>query len=157
MLEKKITSKRRIKEANRIHLKYVDDLTLAEKIDMNTQVTEVPREERPLPDPFRARTGHRLVREKSQVMNQLTKTQEYAVQNKMKINHSKTKFILFNTCTSKDFLPYFELEGKPIELVEEAKLLGLIITPDLSANTEYMVKRCNSKMWMTKRLKKGQN
>ena len=129
-----ITSKKRIKEVNTIHLKYVDDLTLAEKVDMKTQVTEVPMEQRPQPDPFRARTGHKLINEKSQVLDQLKKTKIYADQNKMKINYSKTKFMLFNTCTtctSKDFLPNFELEGRPIELVEQTQLLGLIVTTDL--------------------------
>ena len=89
-------------------------------------------------------------------MKQLMETKLYADENKMKINYSKTKFILFNPCNSKDFLPSLELEGKPIELVEEMKLLGLLITSDLSwsANTHYMVTRCNSKLWMIRRLKK---
>ena len=43
-----------------------------------------------------------------------------------------------------------------IQLVEETKLLGLVVTSDLSwsANTDYIVGRCNSKMWMIRRLQK---
>jgi hypothetical protein len=53
-----ITRKKNLKEMNTIHLKYVDDLALAEAIDMKTQLTHVPVEERTLPDAYRARTGH---------------------------------------------------------------------------------------------------
>ena len=53
-----ITSKKRLSKLNTIHLKYVDDLALAEAIKVKTQLTDVPIEERPQPDPYRARTGH---------------------------------------------------------------------------------------------------
>ena len=151
-----ITSKKRVKDVNTIHLKYVDDLTLAEKINMHTQVAPSPLEERPQPDQFRDRTGHKLINMESKVLKQLEDVKMYADQNKMKINYKKTKLMLFNPCNSIDFLPKFELENNHIELVEQSKLLGLIITSDLSwnANTEYMVRRCNNKMWMIKRLKK---
>ena len=73
-----------------------------------------------------------------------------------KINLSKTKLMLFNPCYSKDFLPDIKVDDSPIELVEQTKLLGLIITSDLSwnANTEYIVDKWNKKLWMIRRLKK---
>ena len=151
-----ITSKKRVKDINTIHLKYVDDLALAEKINMETQITTSPIEDRPQPDPFRARTGHKLIAQESKVLKQLMETKLYADQNKMKINFSKTKLMLFNRCYSKDFLPSIEFDSTPIELVEQTKLLGLIISSDLSwnANTDYIVDRCNKKLWMIRRLKK---
>ena len=65
-----------------------------------------------------------------------------------KLNLSKTKLMVFNPCASKDFLPQFEIDDLAIQLVEETKLLGLVVTSDLSwsANTDYIVGRCNSKM-----------
>ena len=64
--------------------------------------------------------------------------------------------MLFNPGYSKDFLPQFELDGHAIELVEQTKLLGLMIRSDLSwsSNTNYMVDRCNSKLWVLRRLSK---
>ena len=64
--------------------------------------------------------------------------------------------MVFNPCTSKDFLPNFEIDDLPIRLVEETKLLGLVVTSDLSwsANADYILGRCNSKMWMIRRLKR---
>ena len=151
-----ITSKRRVKEINELHLKYVDDLSLAERIDMNTQLIPSPLDERPQPDPFRARTGHKLKLEESKFLKHLVETKIYANNNKMKINFKKTKVMLFNPCHSKDFLPQLEVADQIIELVEQTKLLGLVIRSDLSwsSNTDYMVSRCNSKLWVIRRLKK---
>jgi hypothetical protein len=123
---------------------------------MNTQIIPSPIDERPQPDPYRARTGHKLKIEESRVFKQLQETKTYADKNNMKLNFQKTKVMLFNPCNSKDFLPQIEIENHSIELVEQTKLLGLILTSDLSwsANTDYMVGRCNSKLWTIRRLKK---
>ena len=73
----------------------------------------------------------------------------------MKHNIAKTKLMMFNPYKSKDFMPEFNINQTRIELVEEAKLLGVIISSDLSwtANTENITKRCNKKTWMLRRLK----
>ena len=136
-------------------MKYVDDLALAEGIDMNKQLKEVPLIERPQPDTYRARTGHQLKIEDSEVYKQLMEIQNYAKMNKMKLNIAKTKLMMFNPYKSKDFMPEFNINQTRIELVEEAKLLGVIISSDLSwtANTENITKRCNKKTWMLRRLK----
>ena len=64
--------------------------------------------------------------------------------------------MLFNPCTSRDFMPEIALDNIRIDLVEETKLLGVVLTSDLSwtANTQYIVERCNSKIWTLRRLKK---
>ena len=61
----------------------------------------------------------------------------------MKINHKKTKMILFNPGTARDFHPKFSLKENQIDIVEETKLLGVVIRSDLScsSNTEYIVTR----------------
>ena len=150
-----ITCKRRIKEYNQIHLKYVDDLTVAEAVDMKSQLKSVPIEERPQPDSFHDRTGHCLKPEDSKVYNQLLKTENYAKENGMKVNHKKTKMMLFNPGSSRDFMPKFSLNKIDIDLVEEFKLLGVVIRSDLSwsSNTDNIVVRSNSKLWILRRLK----
>ena len=150
-----ITCKRKVKEFNLIHLKYVDDLTLAEAIDMKRQLTNIPETERPQPDNFHERTGHTLEPKNSKIHSQLLKTEQYARENKMEINYSKTKLMLFNPGQARDFSPRFDLSGHQIEMVEESKLLGLIIRSDLSwsSNTTYMVSRANRKLWFLRRLK----
>ena len=88
--------------------------------------------------------------------DQLKHIQEYAEVNKMKLNVPKTKLILFNPCKSKDFMPEFEVIHSRIDLVEQVKLLGVVISSNLSwsANTDSIVERCNRKTWMLRRLKK---
>ena len=68
----------------------------------------------------------------------------------MQINYKKTKFMLSNPCSSLDFMPKLELGGHDLELVEEMKLLGLVITSDMkwAANTDSIVKRGFKKLWL---------
>ena len=63
---------------NELHLKYVDDLLLAEAISMNTQLCQVPAEERPQPDTYHERTGHKFIPEQSRVFKKLVETEKYA-------------------------------------------------------------------------------
>ena len=150
-----ITCKKKVKEINNIHLKYVDDLAIAESVNMKTKLTSVPVTDRPQPDSYRARTGHKLTIEESQVYDQIKKIKKYAVENKMKLNVAKTKLMLFNPCKSKDFMPEINIDNTRLDLVEKTKLLGVVLTSNLSwaENTQYIVERCNSKTWMLRRLK----
>ena len=147
------TSKRNIKSVNQIHLKYVDDLTLAESVNLKDKLVYVP--DRPQPDSFHSRTGHSLANEHSAVYKQLMETSTYATNNEMKLNFKKTKLMLFNPCTSVDFMPNFLLENHEIELVEEIRLLGLILRSDMkwTTNTEHIVKKAYKKLWVVRRLK----
>ena len=150
-----LITKKKISELNAIHLKYVDDLSLAESIDM-TSLVHVPRHSRQQPDTYRARTGHVLDIQHSRVYQELINTQKYAQDNHMKLNLGKTKLMLFNTCKSRDFSPELIIEDARIDLVEQSKLLGVVVTSNLSwsSNTNYLVERCYKKMWVMRRLKR---
>ena len=150
-----ITCKRNLKRANEIHLKFVDDLTLAEAINLPKQLVKVPDQERTLPDNFHARTGHALPPLNSKVAKQLERTKIYAKQNQLKLNHKKTKIIVFNPCRSLDFIPNICLDNQELEVVEEIRMLGLTIRSDMKwvSNTENMVKKANKRLWLLRRLK----
>ena len=81
-----ITSKKNFKAANQIHLKYVDDMTIAETSKLKDKLVPLPETQRPLPDNYHARTGHALPAEKSNVYKQLISTIHYAENDDMKIN-----------------------------------------------------------------------
>ena len=74
----------------------------------------------------------------------------------MRINYKKTRMILFNPGSAKDFHPRFNLGNTEIDLVDETRLLGVVVRSDLSwsSNTDYMVERVNRKLWFLRRLKK---
>ena len=148
-----ITSRKNLKAVNEIHMKYVDDLTMAESINLPAQLVPVPDDQRALPD--RTGHGHVLPLKNSKIYKELIRTERYATDNEMKFNHKKSKIMLFNPCTSVDFMPLLELEKNELEVVEELKLLGIILRSDLkwSSNTEYIVKKANSRLWQIRRLK----
>ena len=148
-----ITSKKNMKTLNELHLKYVDDLTLAESINLRENLVLV--ENRPRPDQYHARTGHALPIELSKVHNKLQQTKEYCTKNEMRINEKKSKVMLFNPCTTKDFLPNLKIGSTDLELVEEMRLLGIILQSDMKwqSNTAHLVKKANKKLWMLRRLK----
>ena len=62
----------------------------------------------------------------------------------MVINESKTKIMLFNPARKIDILPKIELnEVNSIEVVDETKLLGLIVRSDLKwqRTTDNIIKK----------------
>ena len=63
--------------------------------------------------------------------------------------------MVFNPCTSIDLSPEFFLDGNDIQVVDEIRLLGLIITSDLkwTSNTENLVNKANKRLWILRRLK----
>ena len=150
-----VTSRKNFKAANLLHLKYVDDMTLAESINLKEALITVPESVRPLPDSYHARTGHALPAVNSEVWKQLQKTGNYAKDNKMKLNFKKTKVMLFNSCKKWDFMPELEIEGNQLELAEEMKILGIVVRADMkwSSNTKHIVEKGYTRLWMLRRLK----
>ena len=150
-----LTCRKNLKTANEIHLKFVDDLTLAGVVDLQKDLRQIPESEISFPTKYHDRTGHVLPVESNKVYKQLLQTQKFASENEMRINFEKTKVMLFNSCRSKDFNPEMNVEGKTIQVVEETKLLGLLITNDLkwTSNTNYLVKKAYKRLWIIKRLK----
>ena len=150
-----ITSNKKLKTANEIHLKFVDDLTIGEKINLKEVLVETPLHQRTLPDVWHARTGHTLPPGLSRVQQKLDDIEHYASTNLMKINSSKTKAILFNPCKQLDFAPKLTLGGQELEVVEKVRLLGVTISADMKwhDNTKDIVARAYKKLWILRRLK----
>ena len=73
----------------------------------------------------------------------------------MKINTKKTKIIPFNFTRKYDFIPNYNIDGQKLEVVYEAKLLGVMIRSDCkwSSNTTYIVNKAKSRLWFLRRLK----
>ena len=73
----------------------------------------------------------------------------------MQLIHSKSKIMIFNQARIRDFMPEVRVEGNTLDVVDEVKLLGVVITRDLkwTKNTESICKTAYSRMWMIRRLK----
>ena len=74
--------------------------------------------------------------------------QKWTADKKMKLNVDKTKNIIFNFSRDNQFSTDIKLDGKVIETVSETKLLGTLITNNLSwsKNTDKIVKESNKRM-----------
>ena len=152
----KLTTSAGIRKAiKNIHLKYVDDLTIAESMRLKNVLNVENDKAWTRPLAYHDRTEQILQPQDSQVQAQLSELDQYAETNQMKINHKKSKVMLFNTARTNDFTPEMKLDGVLLEVVEEMKLLGVIITNDLKwhKNTEHITKKAYSRIWLLKRLK----
>ena len=99
------------KEIESKHWKYVDDLTIAEAIDLKTKLVRDVEKTLEKPLTYHERTEHILPPENSKVQAQLEKIVEYTKENEMKLNKKKTKVMVFNTAKVRDFAPKLTVEG----------------------------------------------
>ena len=72
----------------------------------------------------------------------------------MILNQKKTKVMIFNFTENYQFTTRLELSRENLEVVSQAKLLGVIITNDLKwdSNTDYLVKKANSRMQLLRKV-----
>ena len=86
--------------------------------------------------------------ENLKTQDHLNRIQHWTNEKKMKLNVSKTKNIIFNFSRNKQFSTELKLNGEMIETVSETKLLGTVITDDLSwkKNTDKIIKEANKRM-----------
>ena len=137
------------------HMKYIDDLSFAAAINLKECLVTNP--DLPKPLAYHERTNHTLPDEKNIVQQQFNELKTFANNNQMAINEEKTKVMLFNQGWKYDFLPDIRTDsGDMLEVVEEVKLLGLVIRSDLSwqSNTENLCKKAYHRLWMLRNLKK---
>ena len=135
-------------------LKFVDDLSLAESVRLDTQL--VPDTSGLVgPRTYHDRFGLFLPKEKCLLQKRLDDISESAVEHDMKLNFKKSKIIPFNFTRKYDFQPVFSLDGQQLEVVYETQLLGITLTSDCrwDANTRNMVIKGNSRLWFLRRLK----
>ena len=70
----------------------------------------------------------------------------------MELNEKKTKSIIFNFSRNYQFKSNLILKKQKVEVINETKLLGLIITSDLhwDKNVDYLVKDARCKFPLTR-------
>ena len=135
-------------------VKFVDDLSIGVSVNLKQELVKNPNFT--LPPQYRERTGHILPATNSVMSEYLIELQHFSDQNLMRINHDKTKMMIFNTSRSYDCLPKFSFGiQESLEVIESTKLLGVILSTDLKweRNTEYICKKAMRKLWLLRKLK----
>ena len=127
---------------NEARLKYVDDLSMAECLRLDTELK------------LRSNSGEKYL-PPSLLQKRLEEIATSAEYHDMKLNLSKSKFISFNFTRKHQFTPELFLDGTLLEVVKETKLLGLTISSSCNwdANTKEIVAKGNSRLWFLRRLK----
>ena len=84
----------------------------------------------------------------------LEQIQSWKTANKMKLNTTKTKAMIFNFNKNHQFSTRLHLENNLLEIIPETKLLGTLITSDLKwhKNTEMMTKKAYKRMTILHKL-----
>ena len=144
------------KPIKKAHMKFIDDLSLVHALDLKKCLIQNDISG-PRPLQYHSRTGHTLPESDNVIQEQATKLQDYVTARNMKINHSKSKLMLFNTSRKYDFSPEVSFDGVTnLQVVEEIKLLGIIFQSDMRwySNTNNLTKNGYSRLWMIRNLKK---
>ena len=126
---------------------YIDDLTMLEKICLLDLVEKDPIIG---PPDFHDRFHLTLPPDRFILQHKLEDLKIETKKNSMLLNKKKTKSLLFTTTKTRDFMPQLSLEeGTFLEVVFQIKLVGLVITTDMSwdAHINYTIKRVNSVLW----------
>ena len=137
-------------------VKFVDDGTVAVSLDLKACLIKDPVE-RPRPFNKHERTQHILPSENNLLQAYIQDAESFVAQNKLVINKKKTSVMIFNKSRKWDFPPEVCFSsGAQIEYVSETKLVGLVISEDLSweKNTLYICQKARQKLWMLRRMHK---
>ena len=78
----------------------------------------------------------------------LDKINEWTNNHKMIISEKKTKVMLFNFTDNYQFTTWLQLKGSNVEVVDQMKILGTIVTDKLSwdNNCSQLIRKVNSRM-----------
>ena len=140
------------------HLKYVDDMSIAQAIDMRKCLVKNPDPNQPKPLAYHDRTNHILPTQTYSLQKDLNDLAQYADNHGMVINTNKSKVMIFNSGKQYDGMPHLTLPdmgSDNLEVVEEIKLLGVKLRSDLKwhANTNYICQRGFQRLWIVRRLR----
>ena len=72
----------------------------------------------------------------------------------MMLNEEKSKFMIFNFTRNLQFNTRFQINGKNLEQVDHTKLLGTIVSSDLSwwRNTQFIIQKAYKRLEIIKKL-----
>ena len=137
----------------KLKYKWLDDLSLLEVINLLTIGLSSYNVRAHVPNDIPVHNGFVEAKNLSTQKN-IDNIQNWTENKKMKLNQNKSCAIIFNFTQKYQFTSRLTMDGKPLEIVDHTKLLGLIMSNDLtwSRNTQYIIKRANSIMELLRRI-----
>ena len=140
-----------VPEENRF--KWIDDLTILEVINLISIGLASYN--------FKQHVASDIGIDQKYLINKKTKSQQYMNEickwtdsQKMKLNEEKSKVMIVNLSKKYQFSTRIMMNESMLEIVNETKVLGLIITPNLGwrKNTDSIVSKANKRMFIIRNL-----
>ena len=127
--------------------KFVDDLTVLEKINLLIIGMASHNPHSQIPNDILS-NNKIIPAENLETQKIINHIQQWTNNKKMILNEKKTKAMVFNFTKKHQFTTRLQLKNKNIEIVNETKLLGTIISNDLKwhKNTQFLVKKAWGRM-----------
>ena len=134
--------------------KWLDDLTILEVVNLLTIGISSYNINQHVPSDIPANNGY-IEPTNLKTQQNINNISEWTRLRKMKLNHKKSSVMVFNFTNKYQFSSRINMEGTRLEIVEQCKLLGVILTSDLKweKNTQFLVKKANSRMEILRKLK----
>ena len=84
----------------------------------------------------------------------LNNINEWTINQKMLVNESKSKTLIFNYTNNYQFTTRLKINDKPLEVIDSTRLLGTIISDDLKwdLNCASIVKKANARMELLRKV-----
>ena len=134
-------------------MKFVDDLSIAMKINLEKDLVVDRQMTKPLTYDQRLET--RL--SESNVLQKIVESlEEFSYDRQMKVNSKKSCVMKICKSRTKTFPTEIKINGDFLEVKKELKILGVILTPNLKwfANTKFICKKAYKNLWAMRRMKK---
>ena len=94
------------------HMKYVDDLSLVQSLNLRECLVPNPDPNPARPLAYHDRTHHLLPTDACQLQEEINRLVTYSENNQMRINADKCKVMIFNTGRKYDGMPKLTLSGE---------------------------------------------
>ena len=136
-----------------ISVKFVDDLSLAVKVNLDADIVDDIGRQKPLN--FEERFETKLGDDKNVMQELIDNLKIFAGQRQMIINTRKSSVMKFSKSRTKDFPLELKLDDQLLKVKKEMKILGVILTSDLrwESNTEFICKKAFKNMSVLRRTK----
>lgn len=133
--------------------KWLDDLTALEVINLLTVGISCYNLKAHVASDIPVHNGF-IDKQNLQTQVDIDKISQWTRNKKMKLNHKKSSLMCFNFTKKYQFTTRVTMEGNTLPIVQQTKLLGVIITNDItwSENTKYIIKRANARMELLRKL-----
>ena len=127
--------------------KFIDDLSILELIALLSQGLASFYHKNSVPSDIGIDRAY-LPPENTKTQEYLEKLSNWTADREMKLNVNKTKYMVLNFTRNHQFETRLHLEGHLLDQVHQARLLGVIISDDLTwkANTDHIVKKAYKRM-----------